>query len=86
MSKTQEYVTTVEGFTAGKWREKGETLSLTEVQAKYEHVMLKSEYDAQQEPTVELTGSLDDPLVKSSGLDEKAKLAAKTRSRTRKAS
>ncbi len=36
----RDYVTTADGWTAGQWRAKGDTVSLTERQAKYENVAL----------------------------------------------
>jgi len=55
-------------------------VSLTEAEAKYENVALKND----EGPKVELTGSLDDPTVKSTGLADQAKAETAKRSRTKK--
>lgn len=77
---TKDYVTKADGWTAGKWRAKGDPLVLTEAQAKYENVTLASDAG----PRVELTGSLDDPTVKSSGLALRAKTETEKRGRGKK--
>ncbi|MCW8843606.1 MAG: hypothetical protein OQK00_09345 [Rhodobacteraceae bacterium] len=77
MSEKQEYTVKADGWVAGKWRPKGSTVPMTSAEAKYENVALETE----EGPKVELTGSLDDPTVKSTGLAEKAKAETTKRSR-----
>lgn len=67
--KKYKYTAIADGWVAGKWRAKGSPVELTEKQAKYENVRRATDAG----PKVELTGSLDDPIVRSSGLAEKAK-------------
>lgn len=78
MEKPQDYIANADGWIAGKWRAKGTPLQMTAHAAKYEQVTLASDAG----PKVELTGALDDPLVKSTGLAAKAQ--AETKKRTRK--
>lgn len=80
MSKKQDYTVKADGWVAGKWRARGSTVSLTAAEAKYENVTLKKD----EGPEVELTGSLDDPTVKSTGLADKAKAETTKRGRTKK--
>lgn len=80
MSKKQDYTVKADGWVAGKWRARGSTLSLTEAEAKYENVALKKA----EGPKVEPTGSLDDPITKSTGLTDQAKAEEDKRSRTKK--
>ena len=80
MSKKQDYTVKADGWVAGKWRARGSTVSLTEVEAKYENVTLKTV----EAPKVEMTGSLDDPTVKSSGLADKDKVEEDKRGRAKK--
>lgn len=74
------YVVTANGWTHRKWRKIGDEVKMTTAQAKYETVTLKPE----DGPQVEIVGSLDDPLVKSSGLAEKASDETKKRSPRKK--
>lgn len=80
MSIKQDYTAKADGWIAGKWRARGSTVSLTEAEAKYENVALTKE----EGPKVELTGSLDDPTVKSTGLADQAKAETAKRSRPKK--
>ena len=80
MNVKQDYTVKADGWVTGKWCAKGSIVSLTPAEAKYENVSLKKD----ETPKVELTGSLDDPTVKSTGLAEKAKAETAKRSRTRK--
>lgn len=80
MRKKQDYTVKADGWVAGKWRARGSTVSLTEAEAKYENVALKKD----EAPKVELTGSLDDPTVKSSGLAAQAKAEEDKRGRAKK--
>lgn len=80
MIKKQDYSVNADGWVAGKWRARGSIVSLTTAEAKYENVTLKKD----EGPKVELTGSLDDPTVKSTGLADKAKAETTKRSRSNK--
>ncbi len=80
MNEKKDYTVKTDGWVAGKWRSKGSTVSLTAIEAKYENVSLKKDTT----PKVELTGSLDAPTVKSTGLADKAKAETAKRSRIKK--
>lgn len=80
MSAKQDYTVKADGWVAGKWCAGGSTVSLTEAEAKYENVAPVKD----DRPKVELTGSLGDPTVKSSGLTDQAKAETTKRSRTKK--
>jgi hypothetical protein len=72
------YVTKSAGWVGGKIYPQGASLQLTKAAAKYENVSPASD----EAPDIEMTGSLDDPLVKSTGLAapgvaEKTKRAAR---------
>lgn len=45
-----DYRTNADGWTAGQWRAKGDTVQLTEAQAKYENVSLASQEPAKAAP------------------------------------
>lgn len=45
-----EYRTNADGWTAGQWRAKGDTVQLTKAQAKYENVSLATEQPAKAAP------------------------------------
>lgn len=80
MSKKQDYTVKADGWVAGKWHARGSTVSLTESEAKYENVALKKA----EAPKVEVTGSLDDPTVNSSGQADQAKAEEDKRGRAKK--
>lgn len=80
MSAKQDYTVKADGWVAGKWCAGGSTVSLTEAEAKYENVAQEKD----EGPKVELTGSLDDPTVKSTGLADQAKAESAKRSRRSK--
>lgn len=80
MMSKQEYIVKADGWVGGKYRSKGDPVSMTETEAKYENVAPAKD----DGPRVELIGSLDDPTVKSTGLAEKAKSTRAKRSRTKK--
>lgn len=71
MKTPQEYIANSDGYVAGLRAKKGDVVTLTARQAKYEDVTLKSDAG----PDVEVVGSLDDPLLKSSGLAKKPRAA-----------
>lgn len=79
MSDVAEFKVMADGWVAGQNRKKGDIVELTLKAAQYENVEL---VPTKTEPEVQLTGSLDDPLVKSTGLPAKA--AAETKKRRRK--
>lgn len=73
--KKDIYTVRADGWVAGKWRARGSAVSLSAAEAKYENVTPKK--DA-------LTGSADDPAVKSTGLAGQAKADPAKRGRASK--
>lgn len=69
MVEVLEYKVVANGWVAGQNHKKGDIVELTAQAARYENVERVVE---KADPKVELTGSLDDPLVKSTGLAKKA--------------
>jgi len=80
MNNLQTYTVKTDGWVAGKYRKAGDPVSLTARQAQYENVTLETD----DGPEVKLTGSLDDPLVKKTGLAAKEKVEAVKRSKSKK--
>ncbi len=69
MNDVKTYIVNANGWVAGKYRKAGDPVSLTARQAQYENVTLATD----DGPEVKLVGSLDDPLVKSTGITTKEK-------------